>query len=146
MTEEQIGPRAQNSASPNVGLALGHHLRLARRRARPQVSPSPHPSTVSATCSTANPAGDHSINCGACQGKLDHRLEKTSASLELGSDLNICSKGHPTSLNVGTLMRPVSRLLPMTKPYYNHYGMGTPSPGGSGVWPTAQPRLSAGKQ
>jgi hypothetical protein len=93
-----------------------------------------------------NPADDHSINCGACQGKLDHRLEKTSASLELGSDLNIRSKGHPTSLNVGTLMRPVSRLLPMTKPYYNHYGMSTPSPRGSGVWPTARPRLSAGKQ
>jgi hypothetical protein len=32
--EEQTGPRAQNSASPDAGLALGHHLHLARARPR----------------------------------------------------------------------------------------------------------------
>jgi hypothetical protein len=44
----------------------------------------------------------------------------------MGSDLNICSKGHPTSPSVGTLMHPVSRILPMMKPCYNHYGMAPP--------------------
>jgi hypothetical protein len=29
MTEDQTGPRAQNSASPDARLALGYHLRLA---------------------------------------------------------------------------------------------------------------------
>jgi hypothetical protein len=49
----------------------------------------------------------------------------------MGSDLNICSKGHPTSPSVGTLMHPVSRILPMMKPCYNHYGM-APLPYGLG--------------
>jgi hypothetical protein len=33
-TKEQTGPQAQNSASPDAGLALGHRLRLARARPR----------------------------------------------------------------------------------------------------------------
>jgi hypothetical protein len=105
-------------------------------------------SSASATCSTTNPAGDHSANYGARQGKLDHCLKKTSASPEKGSDLDICSEGLPASPSTETLTHPVSRLLPMSRPCYNHYGMGIPSPEGSGVWPTPRPhpQLSAGKQ
>jgi hypothetical protein len=128
-------PSSTISASPDVW-------------ARPRVSSPPRPNSSSATCSTVNPADDHSTNCGARQGKLDHRLGKTSASPEQVSDLNICSEGLLVSPSTGTLTPPISRLLPMPRPCYNHYGMDNPSPGGSGVWPTARhrPRLSEGKQ
>jgi hypothetical protein len=49
-TEEQTGPWAQNSASPDAGLALGHHLRLARARpwlpAPPRIPQTATPLTV----------------------------------------------------------------------------------------------------
>jgi hypothetical protein len=50
------------------------------------------------------------------------------------------------SPNTGMLTHPVSRLLPMPRSCYNHYGMGIPSLGGSGMWPTPRPwpLLSAG--
>ena len=103
------------SASPDTWLVLGYHLRLARRWACPRVSSPPRPRSASASCSTVNPIDDHSVKCGARQGKLDHRLGKTSASPMLGSDLDICSKGHPMSPSIGTLTHPVSRLLPHTE-------------------------------
>jgi hypothetical protein len=68
MTEEQTGQLAQNSASPDAGLALGHRLCLARAWE----------------------------DCGARQGEHGHLLGKTSASPELSSNHDICSKGHPT--------------------------------------------------
>jgi hypothetical protein len=147
-TEKQIDPRAQNSTSPDDGLALGRNLRLARRWAHPRVPPLPRPSSASATYSTVNPVGDHSANCGTRQGKLDHRLGKTSALPEQGSDLDIRSKGLPTSPSTGTLTYPIRRLFTVPKPSYNHYGMGIPSLWGSSVRPTPRPRprLSVGKQ
>jgi hypothetical protein len=69
----------------------------------------PRPSSASATCSTANPAGDHSANCGTRQGKIDHHLRKTSASPEQDSDLDIRSEGITTSPATGTLTHPVSK-------------------------------------
>jgi hypothetical protein len=109
---------------------------------------SPRPSLASATCPTVNPVGGHSANCGTHKGRLDHRLGKTSTSPEQGSDLDNHSKGITTSPSTRTLTHPVSRLLPMPKPCYNNYGMGDPSPRGSGVRPTPRPwpRLSAGNQ
>jgi hypothetical protein len=131
--EKQTSPRAQISASPDARLALGRK--------------SPHrPSSASATCPTANPAGGHSAHCGTHQGRLNHRFGKTSASPEQGSNLDICSKGIPTSPSTGTLTHPVSRLLPIPKLCYNNYGMGDPSPGGLDVRPTPRPRLLAGNQ
>jgi hypothetical protein len=127
-------PSGAISVSPNTGFS-------------PRVPSSPRPSSASATCCTTNLVGDLCVNCGARQGKLDHRLGKTSTSPELGSDLDIRSEGLPMSPSTGTLTPPVSRLLPMPRPCYNHYGMSIPSPEGSGVWPTPQPRprLLAGK-
>jgi hypothetical protein len=108
-TEEQIRARASISALPNTRLALGRNLYLARRWARLLVPSPPRPSSASATCSTANPTGDHSANCGTHQGKLDHRLEKTSALPEQGSNLDVCNEGLPTSPSTGTLTHPISR-------------------------------------
>jgi hypothetical protein len=52
------------------------------------------------------------------------------------------------SPRTGTLMNPVSGLLPIPRRYYNNYGMGDPSPKGSGVRPTPRPlpRLLVGNQ
>jgi hypothetical protein len=88
----------------------------------------PRPSSASATCPTANPAGGHSANCGTRQGRLNHRLGKTSASLEQGSDLDNRSKGITTSFGIGTPTHPVSRLLPIPQCCYNNYSMGDPPP------------------
>jgi hypothetical protein len=146
--EKQISPRAQNSTSPDAGPALGRNLRIARRWVRPRAQPPPRPSSASATYSTTNPVGDHFANYGTRQGKLDHRLGKTSALPEHGFDLDIRSEGFPTSPSTGTLTYLVSRLFTIPNPCYNHDGMSIPSLRGSGVWPTPRPwpRLSAGKQ
>jgi hypothetical protein len=112
------------------------------RKIRPDLgckSPS-RPSTTLVTCSTVNSPGGHSGNCDTRHGRLNHRLRKTSASLEQGSDLDNHSKRITTSPGTGTLTHPVSRLLPIPKPCYNNYGMGDPSPGGLGVRPTPRPR------
>jgi hypothetical protein len=97
---------------------------------------------------TVNPAGDHSANCGAHQGRLGHRLGRLlpRSSRALTSDLDNRNKGITMSPGTGTLTHPVSRVLPTPKPCYNNYGMGNPSPGGLGVRPTPRPRpwLSAG--
>jgi hypothetical protein len=53
----------------------------------------PRPSLSPATYSTTNTAGDHSTKCGKRQGKLDHRLGKTSASPEPVSGKK--DKAHP---------------------------------------------------
>jgi hypothetical protein len=73
-----------------------------------------------ATCSTANPANNHSVNYGVRQGEHDHLIGKTSASSELGSDHDICSRGHLTSPNTRALTHPVNRLLTIPRPCYNH--------------------------
>jgi hypothetical protein len=78
-----------------------------------------------------NPAGSHFANYGTRKGRLNHRLERTSASPEQGFDLDNRSKGITTSSGTGTLTHPVSRLLPIPKPCYNNYGVGIPSLGGS---------------
>jgi hypothetical protein len=88
----------------------------------------PCPSSALATCSTANPAGDHSANCGTRQGKIDHRLGKTSVSLEQGSDLDIRSEGITTSPSTETLMHPVSRLFTYTKALLQQLRYGHPLP------------------
>jgi hypothetical protein len=79
---KQIGPRAQISAPPDAESSpraispsrstssptLRWFLRLARRWVRPRLNFPLHPSSVSATYSTANPVGGHSTNCGTRQG------------------------------------------------------------------------------
>jgi hypothetical protein len=137
--------RSPDGTSNTTGKAYrpsGTNLRLARRWARPQAQ-SPSRSTLSSTSGVVsaspelgfsyllpvNPTSDHSTDCGTRQGKLNHRLGKTSASPEQGSNLDIRSDGFPMSPSTGTLTHPISRLFTIPKPCYNYYGMGIPSLG-----------------
>jgi hypothetical protein len=142
-------PRWDTKYDGRTDRATGTKLRLARRWACPRAPSPSRPSSASATCSTANPSNNHSVNYAVHQREHDHLLKKTSTSPELGSDLDICSKRHMTSPNTGALTHPVNRLLPIPRPCYNHYGLGIPSPRASGMWPTPwpwpRPRLSPGK-
>jgi hypothetical protein len=97
-TEAQIDPRAQNSASPDARLEPGYRF-------------SSRPSSASATCSTANPVGGHSIDCGTRQEGFDRHLGKTSASPELGSDLGIGSKGRLDVIHYRNANAPLKQLL-----------------------------------
>jgi hypothetical protein len=101
----------------------------------------PHPSSALVACSTANPASDHSANCGTCKEKLDHRLEKTSVSPEQGSDLGICSEGIPTSPSTGTLTHLVSMPFTHIKVLLQQLRYGQPLPWGLGR--TGNPSTSA---
>jgi hypothetical protein len=101
----------------------------------------PRPSSASATCSTANPAGDHFASYGKRQGKLENRLEKTSASPERGSGLDVRSEGLPTSSSIGTLTLPVSRLFTHTEALLQQLRYGHPLPWGLGRM--ADPSASA---
>jgi hypothetical protein len=132
--EKQIGPRAQNSALPDVGLALGCNLRLARHWARSRVPSPPRPSSAKVTCSPTNPAGDHSADCGKRQGK-------TSALPEQGSVLDIHNEGLPTSPSTGTLTHLVGRLFTHTEALLQPLRYGHPLPWGLGR--TVNPSTSA---
>jgi hypothetical protein len=81
-TEVQTGLRVRNSASPDAGINL-------RRR-----FPS-RPSSAMTTCPIANPAGSHSVDSSARQGRLGHDLGQTFAPPESGSAIGIRDRGCP---------------------------------------------------
>jgi hypothetical protein len=101
----------------------------------------PRPSSASATCHTANPAGGHSANCGTRQGRLNHRLVKTFVLSEQGSDLDNHSKGITTSPSTGTLTHPISRAFTHTESLLQQLRYGQPLPWGLGR--TTNPSASA---
>jgi hypothetical protein len=65
--------------------------------------------------------------------RFGHPLGKISTSPELDSDLDIYSKGYPNVIRYRSADASRKRFFSIPKSCYSHYGMGNPSPGGSGM-------------
>jgi hypothetical protein len=101
-------------------------------RTSPRAPTPPRSSPASATCSTANPAGGHSVECGARHEVFaiaPRRFPSRSSSAPISIS---ATKDTPTSSDTEALTYPVSVFSPYMS-CYNHYGLANPFPGGSGV-------------
>jgi hypothetical protein len=129
MIGERTSPWAQTPSRSTQSSALGQTL--------------PRPSPASATCSPMNPAKGHSF-----------KLWRTSSNLRTGSvatsdgppacpspvrPLISATRAPPTSSDIEKMIHPL-RNFSHTKHRVNHYGMGNPSLGGSGMQPIPRPR------
>jgi hypothetical protein len=117
-TEGQIGPRAQTPPRPMLSSTSGTVY----------VSPELGLGYLLHHESHGRPL----LRLWCTSGGFSHRLRKTSASPELGSNLDMHSKGNPNVIKYRSASASRKRLFSITKSCYNHYGMGNPFPGGLG--------------